>query len=122
MEVIGFQELGAYKKAKQLAKDIFEISKGFPKSETYSLTDQIRRSSRSICANFTEAFRMKIYKAQFIFKLTQCDAECSETLYWIDVAKDCNYITEEIYQQLKYKCEEVGKLLGSMIKTPDKYL
>ncbi len=101
--------------------DVFEISKRFPKDEKYSLTDQIRRSSRSVCANFAEAYRRRKYPAHFLSKLTDSDAENSESGVWLDFAFACKYIFEEEYKQLTVKKDEVGKLLGDMIKNPGKY-
>src|SRR5258706_14280732 len=95
MAAKSFKETKVYKLAFEQAMDIFEISKSFPKEEKYSLTDQVRRSSRSVCANLAEAYRKKRYPAHFISKLTDCDAENSETNVWIDFAFACQYINEE---------------------------
>ncbi len=100
-----FKQLLAYKKAFDLAMDIFEISKSFPKEETYSLTDQIRRSSRSVCANISEAYRKRRYPKHFISKLTDADGENSETNTWLDFALACNYISSGDYA----KCIEKVK-------------
>jgi four helix bundle protein len=121
MAVYNFKETAVYKKAFSLAMEIFEISKSFPKEEKYSLTDQVRRSSRSVCANLGEAYRKKRYPAHFISKLTDCDAENSETNVWIDFAFSCNYIDESIKLNLHTKSDEVGKLLYHMINNPEKY-
>jgi len=121
MNNFNFKESTVYKKAFSLAMEIFDISKSFPKEEKYSLTDQVRRSSRSVCANLAEAYRKKRYNAHFISKLTDCDAENSETNVWIDFALSCNYIDEQISDSLRTKSEEVGKLLNHMITNPDKY-
>lgn len=118
----GFQNLHAYKKAYPLAMEIFNISKSFPKHEVYSLTDQIRRSSRSICANFAEAYRQRTYKANFIRILTICDGECSETIVWLNFAFDCNYISNTEYAILIKGYQEVGELLGAMINKPEKFI
>jgi four helix bundle protein len=103
-----FKELLAYQKAFHLAMEIFEISKTFPKEETYSLSDQIRRSSRSVCANLAEAYRKRRYINHFISKLTDCDAENSETNVWLDFAFACNYLSQENYNSLTQKSNEVG--------------
>jgi four helix bundle protein len=116
-----FKESTVYKKAFALAMEIFETSKSFPKEEKYSLTDQVRRSSRSVCANLGEANRKKLYPAHFISKLTDCDAENSETNVWIDFAFACSYINEETKNQLQLKSDEVGKLIHHMINNPEKY-
>ena len=118
----GFKNLEAYKVAHQLAMDIFNITRSFPKEETYSLTDQIRRSSRSVCSNFAEGYRKRSYLQHFILKLTDCDAECSETLVWLDFSRDCNYISKTQYDALVKKCHDVGGLLGYMINNPQKFI
>lgn len=121
MSAYNFKETTVYKKAFSLAMDIFEISKSFPKEEKYSLTDQVRRSSRSVCANLAEAYRKKRYQAHFISKLTDCDAENSETNVWIDFAFASEYISEKTKASLATKNEEVGKLVSHMINNPEKY-
>jgi len=117
-----FKDLLAYKKAYQNAMDIFEISKSFPIEERYSLTDQIRRSSRSVCANIGEAYRKRRYPAHFISKLTDADAENSETSIWIDFSRDCRYINETDHQRMLSSIMEVGNLLGKMMQDPGKFL
>ena len=116
-----FKELIAYKKAFKLAMEIFELSKLFPKEEKYSLTDQIRRSSRSTCANIAESYRKQIYPKHFITKLTDSDGENSETDVWLDFALACEYITMETYKPLHLECIEIGKLINFMINNPDKF-
>ena len=116
-----FKDLLVYKKSFELSMEIFGISKRFPVEEKYSLTDQIRKCSRSVCANFAEAYQRRKYPAHFISKLTDTDAENSETGVWVDFAFACKYITDEEYKRLTAKKEEAGKLLGDMIKNPDKY-
>ena len=97
-----FQDLLAYKKGFDLAMKILNVSKSFPKEETYSLTDQIRRSSRSVCANMAEAYRKRLYPKHFISKLTDCDAENSETQTWLEFALACEYIkTNSLSLQMK---------------------
>jgi four helix bundle protein len=116
-----FRELLAYKKAFDLAMEIYELSKSFPLEEKYSLTDQIRRSSRSVCANIAEAYRKRRYPNHFISKLTDSDSENSETNVWLEFAFECNYITKEIYQKLSVKNIEIGKLINYMINNPGKF-
>jgi len=116
-----FKELLAYKKAFELAMEIFEISKTFPKEERYSLTDQVRRSSRSTVANIAESYRKRRYIKHFISKLTDSDAENSETCVWIEFALKCNYITTETYEILNQKSTEIGKLINFMINNPSKF-
>jgi len=117
----GFRELMAYQKGFQLAMEIFHISKTFPKEEKYSLTDQIRRSSRSACANIGEGYRKRQYPAHFISKLSDSDMENTETQVWLDFSLSCEYISVEIHQQLTEKSEEVGKILSFMIQNPEKF-
>jgi four helix bundle protein len=116
-----FQDLLAYQKSFALAMKIFEMTKSFPKEETYSLTDQIRRSSRSVAANIAESYRKRIYPRHFQSKLTDSDAENSETQVWIEFAYKCNYISIEIYTVLIAESEEIGKLINYMILNPKKF-
>ncbi|MBA4133194.1 MAG: diversity-generating retroelement protein bAvd family protein [Flavobacterium sp.] len=116
-----FQDLIAYQKSFELAMCIFEISKSFPKEETYSLTDQIRRSSRSVPANIAEAYRKRIYPKSFYSKLTDSDAENSETQVWLEFALKCNYINQIIYDDLVAQSKEVGKLINYMMLNPNKF-
>ena len=117
----GFKDLIAYKKAFQHACDIFELTLNFPKEEKYSLTDQIRRSSRSVCANLAEAYRKRDYHKHFLLKITDCLGENSETLVWLDFSLNCNYITQEQYENNIELNEEVGKLLMFMYNNPEKF-
>ena len=116
-----FQDLFAYQKSVSLSMNIFEITKQFPKEETYSLTDQIRRSSRSVSAAIAEAYRKRNYPRHFISKLTDADAENSETQVWLEYAFRCYYISEEICKKLMGESEEVGKLINYMILNPGKF-
>lgn len=117
----GFKDLIAYKKAFQHACVIFELTLNFPKEERYSLTDQIRRSSRSVCANLAEAYRKRDYHKHFLLKITDCLGENSETLVWLDFSLNCNYITQEQYENNIELNEEVGKLLMFMYNNPEKF-
>ena len=116
-----FQELLAYKKSFALAMKIFEITKLFPKEETYSLTDQIRRSSRSVPATIAEAYRKRIYPKHFYSKLTDADAENSETQVWLAFAFSCKYISENLFEELTSESQEIGKLINYMILNPKKF-
>jgi len=116
-----FMELIVYKKAFSLAMEIFEVSKMFPREETYSLTDQIRRSSRSVCANIAESYRKRLYIKNFISKLTDSDAENSETTVWLDFALACNYLNKEKHDQMILEANEIGRLLNYMIQNPEKF-
>lgn len=122
MRINSAKELEVYKKAYDLSMEIFEISKEFPNEERYALTNQIRRSSRSVCLNLREAWAKRRYEAHFISKLTDCDGENSETDSSLDFAKDCNYINLDKHQKLICEVEEIGRMLGSMINRPESFL
>lgn len=116
-----FTELLAYKKSFGLAMEIFSISKSFPTEEKYSLTDQIRRSSRSVTANIAETYRKRRYVKHFISKLTDSDGENSETNVWLQFALSCEYITNEKFTELNEQNKEIGKLINYMINIPTKF-
>ncbi len=120
--VMSAKDLDVYKVAYELAMEIFHVSKHWPNEEKFSLTDQVRRSSRSVCSNLREAWSKRKYEAHFISKLTDCDGENSETDTWLDFAKDCNYLSNENYRKLNDKCSRVGAMLGGMIKNPKPFL
>lgn len=122
MQINSAKELHVYKKAYDLGMKIFNISKSFPKEERYALTSQVRRSSRSVCLNLREAWEKRRYEAHFISKLTDCDGENSETNTALDFAKDCEYITSALHQDLVNETLEVGKMIGSMINNPGPFL
>jgi four helix bundle protein len=117
-----YKELFAFKKVYELSMEIFSITKKFPIEEKYPLTDQIRRSSRSVCTNLAEAYRRKRFKNYFISKLSDCETENTETQVWLDFSLDCKYISEEEYKTLTAKNEEIGKLIWFMINNPDKFI
>ncbi|MEP6805180.1 MAG: four helix bundle protein [Flavobacterium sp.] len=116
-----FKELLAYKKSFELAMEIFQLSKAFPKEEKFSLTDQIRRSSRSVSANIAESYRKRRYVNHFISKLTDSDAENSETNVWLEFSLKCEYINQESFDTLNGKNAEIGKLINYMINNPNKF-
>ncbi len=101
--------------------EIFEITKGFPKEEMYSLTDQIRRSSRSVSANLAEAFRKRIYPKSFIAKLSDSEAEAAETQVWLDYSLSCKYIDEGTYQRLFQQYDNILGKLVNMALRPEKW-
>jgi four helix bundle protein len=117
----GFRDLIVYQKSYNLAMEIFEITKTFPKEEKYSLVDQIRRSSRSVPANIAEAWVKRKYPKSFISKLLDSLAEEAETEVWIDMSKDCKYIDDKLHSSLLERYQEVAKMLTSMINTPEKF-
>ena len=117
----GFKSLKVYQIAFDLAMRIFELSKSFPKEERYSLTDQIRRSSRSVCSNIAEGYRKRIYPKHFIAKMSDADGECSETIVWLDFAKACHYLPNGTCADLVNTYQEVGRMLGGMVRSPEKF-
>lgn len=118
---MSFEKLMAYQKGFELAMNIFELSKAFPKEETYPLTDQIRRSSRSVCANIAEAYRKRKYEKHFVNKLTDSDSENSETQVWLQFAQACGYLNQEETIKLATTSKEIGKLIQYMINNPGKF-
>ena len=116
-----FQDLLAYKKGFIVAMEVFELTKSFPKEEIYSLTNQIRRSSRSVTITIAEAYRKREYPKYFHSKLTDADAENSETQGWLEYALACNYISQETHDSILEKSNEVGKLINFMILNPSKF-
>jgi four helix bundle protein len=122
MEIKSAKELMVYQKAFELAMRVYQISRRFPKDEQYALTSQIRRCSRSVCHNLREAWAKRRYEAHFISKLTDCDGENSETDTALDFALECDYLSLAEHTQLVMMCPEIGKMLGSMITKPEKFL
>ena len=116
-----FKELVVYQKARTLAKSVFEITKTFPKEEMYSLTDQIRRSSRSIGAQIAEAWGKRRYEKHFISKLSDADAEQLETQHWIIIAQDCEYLTRKQFETLNQNLSEIGRMLYSMMSKANQF-
>lgn len=122
MGVTSAKELIVYQKAFELATRVFAASVKFPREEVYSLTSQIRRSSRSVCLNLREAWAKRRYPAHFVSKLTDCDGENSETDTSLDFAKTHGYLTEADHATLAGLCAEVGRMLGAMIRNPEPFL
>jgi four helix bundle protein len=116
-----FRELIVYQKARQLSREVFKLTARFPKEEAFSLTDQIRRSSRSIGAQIAEAWGKRKYEKHFASKLTDGDGEQYETQHWIETARDCNYLTPEETDSLLRQCAEIGRLLGGMIAKAEQF-
>ena len=117
----GFRDLRVYQLAFKLAMEIFEETKHFPKEETYSLIDQIRRSSRSVPANIGEGYRKRLYPKMFISKMADADGEATETQVWLDLATACEYLSEKRRAELIKGYEEVGRMLGGMIAHPERF-
>lgn len=122
MAVGNIKELNAYKKSYQQAMNYFEVSKRFPAEERYALTSQGRRSSRSVPMNLREAWAKRRYEAHFVSKLTDCDGENAEMDTWLDFARDCGYITIQEHAEMIALNHEIGRMLGAMIKSPEKFL
>jgi four helix bundle protein len=114
-------ELEVYKRAIAAAMTLFRHSKSFPKEETYSLTDQVRRSSRSVCANLAEAWRKRRYEAAFVSKLTDCESEAAETQTWIQFAVECEYLNRETAANLYKEYDEIIAMLVAMIRDKNKW-
>ena len=117
----GHRDLKVYQLAYKLAMEIFRASKAFPKEEKYSLTDQIRRSSRSVAANIAEGFRKRQYPKMFVSKLADADGEATEAQVWLDFARDCEYLLPTRHSELVKRYEEVGMMLGTMMAMPEKF-
>jgi four helix bundle protein len=122
MAVQNVKELEVYQKAYRLAMEIFDVSKSFPSEERFALISQCRRSSRSVAMNLREAWAKRRYEAHFISKLTDCDGENSETDTSLDFALDCEYISKARHSELTALNHEVGRMLGSMLNNPQKWL
>ena len=118
---MSFKTLLAYQKGFDLAMEIFQLTKTFPKSEQFVLSSQIIRSSRAVCSAIAEAYRKRQYEKHFKSKLSDADSENSETQLWLDFALACNYIDNDKRQDLQKKSEEIGKLINYMINNPQKF-
>jgi four helix bundle protein len=121
MKISSHEELIVFKKSFQLALIIFELTKKFPKEERYSLTDQIRRSSRSVSANIAEAFRKRCYQAAFVSNIVTSEAEAAETQVWLRFASEFKYLEVATINPLISEYEEVIRMLVSMRNTPSKW-
>lgn len=121
MQYNGYRDLKVYQLAYKLAMEIFEETKGFPIEEKYSLTDQIRRSSRSIPTNIAEAWKKRRYPKMFVSKTTDAAGEAGETEVWLDFAKDTRYLSVERYAYFTNSYDEVNRMLYSMIDKPEKF-
>jgi four helix bundle protein len=117
----GFRGLRVYQLAFKLAMEIYHESKKFPREEQYSLTDQIRRASRSVAGNIGEGYRKKLYPKMFVSKMSDADGEGTETQVWIDFAFACGYISSELHSKWLRGYEEIGRMLGGMIAHPERF-
>lgn len=121
MKIRTYRELDVYQVAFESAMEIFKITQSFPKEETYSLTDQIRRSSRSVCANISEAFRKRKYPKAFVSKLSDAEAEAAETQNWLDFSISCKYISKEEHRTLSESYDHIIGKLVNMSRYPEKW-
>ena len=121
-KITSHRELEVYRRAFDMAMQIFEVSKKFPREETYSLTDQIRRSSRSVCANLAEAWRKRRYEAAFIAKLSDVEAEAAETQTWLQFAVSCGYLSIDAGKELENVYEKILGTIVGMINHADSWI
>jgi len=117
----GHWDLEVFNLAYQLAMWVFKLSRAFPQDERYSLTSQIRRSSRSVAANIAEGFRKRQYPNMFVSKLADSDAEATETQVWLDFARDCEYLSSEQHEERVARYAEIGMMLQSMMDHPERF-
>jgi four helix bundle protein len=122
MKIQRHTDLNVYKQAFDAAMQIFEASKFFPKEETYSLTDQIRRSSRSVCANLAEAWRKRRYEAAFVAKLSDVESEAAETQVWTEFAVKCQYWDRKLGTPLYRSYDQIIRMLVAMINKPETWI
>jgi four helix bundle protein len=122
MKIRKHTELEVYRKAQRAAMGIFHASKEFPKEEKYSLTDQMRRASRSVCANIAEAWRKRRYEAAFVAKLSDAESEAAETQVWIEFAVKCNYLDRRSGTPLYQDYDEILRMLVAMINRPEDWV
>ena len=118
----GHRDLKVFQLAYSLAMQIFRDSRTFPQDERYSLTSQVRRSSRSVAANIAEGFRKRQYPSMFASKLADSDAEATETQVWLDFARDCGYLSVEHHDSLIARYEEVGRMIHGMIERAEEFV
>lgn len=117
----GVRDLEVYKTAFEMQQRIFKLTKTFPREEMYSLTDQIRRSSRSVGANLSEAWAKRRYPAHFVSKLSDSDGETEETVHWLETAFECEYIAKEERDELVSSCQHISGMLNKMMDNPDSW-
>ncbi len=118
----GYKSLKVYQLAFEAAKEIFKISKSFPVDERYSLTDQIKRSSRSVCTCIGEGYRKRKYPKYFSLKMTDADGEATETSIWLDFALSSDYINNEVHERMIKQYDEIGRMLSSMAENSEKFM
>ena len=121
MNYRGYKDLKVFQLSYKLALEIFQATKSFPSEEKFSLTDQIRRSSRSITANIAEAWKKRIYPKMFVSKIVDAAGEAGETEVWLDISKDSGYLSIEKYEDLISAYDEVNRMLFGMVEKPEKF-
>ena len=121
MKIGSFRDLQVYQGAFDAAMRIFHLTKGVPPEERYALTDQVRRSSRSVCANVAEAWRKRRYPAAFVSKLSDADAEATETQVWLDIAHACGYLDADIHAELSDRYDHLCAQLVRMMAAPEQW-
>jgi four helix bundle protein len=119
--IVKHTDLKVYQRAREAARAVFEISKAFPKNEQYSLTDQIRRCSRSVCGNLAEAWRKRRYPNSFICKLNDSEAEAAETQVWLEFAVECRYVERDRAAEVYREYDAIIGMLVSMINSPENW-
>ena len=118
---MGYRDLRVFQRAYSLALEVFRLSKSFPVEERYSLTSQLRRASSGVAANIAEGFRRHAYPGQLSSRLTDADAEATETQVWLDFARDHGYLDRTRAEELKQEYEEIGRILGKILQNPMRY-
>ena len=121
-KIVSHHDLEVYQKAMAAAMEIFELSKSFPKEETYSLTDQMRQSSRSVCSNLAEAWRKRRYEKAFTSKLSDVEGEAAETQVWLEFSVRCNYLPRDAGRRLYTTYDEIIRTVVGMINHPETWL
>lgn len=119
--ISSFRDMKVYRAAFDLQTDVFDLTKAFPRKELFSLTDQIRRSSRAIGANIAEAWQKRRYVAHFVSKLSDADGEQAETQHWFDTALACRFVSAGEHARLRGQCEEIGRMLGRIMSQPEQW-
>ena len=121
MHVMNFRDLRVYQSARDSAQRVFRVSKTFPREEKYSLTDQIRRAARSVHSNIAEAWRKRKYPAAFVSKLSDADAEAAEVQSWLDSALDCEYVSQQVYDDFDDQYDHIGAQLHLMMRNSQQW-